>query len=55
MSYRDDLKKRIRELEFEIQMRSEKKEFLELELQDLMRKEFEEEMREDNETRLLKG
>lgn len=55
MSYRDEIKKRIQELEHEIIIRKDKKEFLEYELQDLMKKDFEEEMREENNTRLLKG
>lgn len=55
MSYREELKKRIEELKFEIAARQDRKEILEKELQDLMRKDFEEEMREDNDLRLLKG
>jgi hypothetical protein len=56
MHYREELKKRIRELEFEISNKRDHKEILQKELQDLMRKEFEEDMREDNDRQtLLKG
>jgi hypothetical protein len=55
MSYRDNLKKRISELEFEIRTKAERKQDLEKELQELMRKDFEEEMREENQKQLLKG
>lgn len=54
MSYKDTLRQRIREIQFEIESKKERKDILEQELQDLMRKEFEEEMREENQT-LLKG
>ena len=53
MSYRDNLKQRISELQHEISTRQDKKEVLEKELQDLMLKDFEEEMREENHQRLL--
>ena len=55
MSYRDEIKNRIQELEHEIVIRQDKKEFLQHELNDLMKKDFEEEMREENSTQLLKG
>lgn len=55
MSYRESLKKRISELEFEILTKAERKQDLEKELQELMRRDFEEEMREENQKQLLKG
>lgn len=55
MSYRDSLKKRISELEFEIRTKADRKQDLEKELQELMRRDFEEEMREENHAKLLKG
>jgi hypothetical protein len=56
MQYREELKNRIRELEFEISNKRDHREILQKELQDLMRKEFEEDMREDNDRQtLLKG
>jgi hypothetical protein len=56
MSYRDQLKNRIRELELEITNKTDRKDVLEKELQDLMRKEFEEDLREEsNRKSLLQG
>jgi hypothetical protein len=56
MSYRETLKNRIREIETEISNKQDLKHVLQSELQDLMRKEFEEDMREDNHRQtLLKG
>ena len=55
MSYRESLKKRISELEFEIRTKADRKQDLEKELQELMRRDFEEEMREENHAKLLKG
>ena len=55
MSYRESLKKRISELEFEIRTKADRKQDLEKELQELMRRDFEEEMREENQKQLLKG
>ena len=53
MSYRENLKQRIREIEFEIVNKQGHKEALEKELQDLMRKEFEEDMREEADRKTL--
>lgn len=55
MSYRDILKQKIRELELEIANKVDHKEDLKKELQDLMMKEFEEDMRESDNKKLLKG
>lgn len=56
MSYRDNLKQRIKELEMEIENKKDRKENLIKELQELMRLEFEEEMREEGaKPTLLKG
>lgn len=57
MSYREELKKRIRELQVEINNKQDHKHVLESELQSLLVKEFEEEMREENQFKptLLKG
>lgn len=56
MSYKDQLKERIKELEFEIANKTGRKDALERELQDLMRKEFEEDLREEASRRsLLQG
>ena len=56
MSYKDQLKNRIREIELEIANKTGHKDALERELQDLMRKEFEEDLREEsNRKSLLQG
>jgi uncharacterized iron-regulated protein len=56
MQYRQELKKRIAELELEIANKTDNKELLQKQLQDLMKKEFEEELRESPDQQiLLKG
>jgi len=56
MSYRDILKRQIKELQLEISNKEGHKEYLEKELQDLMRKEFEEDIKEELDRKtLLKG
>lgn len=57
MSYRNHLKQRIKELELEIANKEDHKEALEREMRELMIKDFEEEMREENMQKpsLLKG
>jgi hypothetical protein len=56
MQYKDQLRKRISEIELEIANNSNKKFVLEKELQDLLKKEFEESLVEESERQiLLKG
>jgi hypothetical protein len=56
MQYREELKRRIKELEFEIANKEDHKEVLQKELQELMRKEFEEDLRDEADRKtLLKG
>jgi hypothetical protein len=55
MSYRDELKRKILELEKQIASDRDKKWELESELNKLQIAEFEEEMRESNNQHLLKG
>jgi hypothetical protein len=56
MQYRQELKRRIDELELEISNKTDNKELLQKQLQDLMKKEFEEELRESPDQQiLLKG
>ena len=55
MSYRDELKRKILELEKQIASDRDKKWELESELNKLQIAEFEEEMRESNDQHLLKG
>jgi hypothetical protein len=55
MSYRDELKTKIRELEKKITKDEHEKLQLEIELNKLKLAEFEEDMKESNEQRLLKG
>lgn len=56
MQYRDQLKQRIKELEAEIANKEDHKDSLQRELRDLRVKEFEEDMREEDERQiLLKG
>jgi hypothetical protein len=55
MSYRDELKTKIRELEKKIAKDETEKLQLEIELNKLKLAEFEEDMKESNEQKLLKG
>jgi hypothetical protein len=56
MQYRQELKRRIAELELEIANKTDNKELLQKQLNDLMRKEFEEDLRESGDNQiLLKG
>jgi hypothetical protein len=55
MSYRDDLKKRILDLEKKIATDEAEKLELEIELNRLKLAEFEEDIKESNEQKLLKG
>ena len=53
MSYKDQLKTRIREIELELANKQGHKEALEKELQQLMRSEFEEDLREESDRKTL--
>jgi hypothetical protein len=53
MHYREHLKKRISELELEIRTNTNKKSVLEKELQELLKKEFEEDMVEESDRQIL--
>jgi hypothetical protein len=56
MSYKEILKQQIKELQLEISNKRDHKEVLENRLQDLMKKEFEEDLREEADRKtLLKG
>jgi hypothetical protein len=56
MQYREQLRKRIAELEFEIECATDNKQLLQKQLRDLMMKEFEEDLRESSDQQiLLKG